>query len=168
MLEIKGTIGAENTPPDYHLYVDGIKAEGVQIEAFPTADDLDGIISVSTVSQAATDRLLEYSFTQLNEVLGGSLRLLYEVSWNEAAGQLWCLMNSETKETTLGFVLDRISRWRRPYTFEEYYDALTKESKNSTVQTRLLEIPQSEDTKGPLPYLNSRIICATLICWCEA
>ena len=151
MFEIRKT--SEFEPYDYGLFIDDVLLKDVDITGFHSGDDDELITTnVATTTQSATNTLLEYSLRELSEGLGFGFRLFYEVSWNEAVGQLWPMMNMQEEQATLLLVMDKVSRWRRSYSFDEYFEALNQASKNSLSTTLVVEGPRPEEAKGLMPF----------------
>lgn len=150
MIEIRKTPNPEDGPAEYRLFIDGTLVEGAEIQAFGD----DHISSISSSTQNATEKLLKYPLRLLLETSAYSFRLLYEVSWNEAAGQLWpSFSDPETGKSKLYLLFNRVSRWRRRYSFEEYFEELILETRTSPLPNVVVEDTRSEpDVSVMLPF----------------
>lgn len=124
MLEIRRTNDEDAAKAEYGLYIDGALVDGVNVQAFGRNE----VSIISTFRQDTTNKLLQFSLTELFQIASMSLQLRYEVPWNEAAEQLWFFHTDESMgEGTLFFT--RISRWHRSYTLNSISHCLAARSR---------------------------------------
>jgi len=144
MLERRKKSEDERGNLEFDLFIDGVLLEGVDITGFKYGVDQEVALSTLTLTQAATDRLLEYPLVELIQVLGRNFRLFYEVNWNEAVGHLWPM---GIEEVQVHLVLNKISHWRHAYSFDQYYQALIQESAKSPSRTMSVENMQADEDR---------------------
>jgi hypothetical protein len=151
MIEIKKVIeGQDHQPAKYGVFIDGNLVDGVEVQTFGI-DDAD-ISSITTTTQDATNQLLGYSFLELQSLGAANLRLYFSVDWNEAVGQLWTMGSDDEDTYSVYLLYSRIARWRRVYTFDEYFNTLRRHSKETPVTELSLEDVTISEYESLMPF----------------
>jgi hypothetical protein len=115
-------------PDGLRLLIDGSMIEA-SVQKF---DTLNGpIVLISGHTQEAAQSLLKCTFLEFSKLHVITVNAPCLVEWHEALGQVQI---ESGNDCSLELVFTRISKWRRPYTFADYFEELRSQVEHENIE----------------------------------
>lgn len=144
MIEIRQIEGL-NSSVEYELFIDGSRVEGAKITHYTYQSRVKeyNVYSVRTVTRQATELITDSTMIELVNTEIFNLRLRYEQDWLEALSHISIDGDDEEETYSILFSFKKLSRWRRKYSFADYYIVLCRLFRDSGIQN--VRVPSGDD-----------------------
>jgi hypothetical protein len=146
MIEIRENVNTEHEEA-YQFFIDGLLLDEVHISAYGVKGDEQ--YNITTYDQTSSDRISACSISDFPSLSG--LTFKYKIDWLEMPIQVSISYDSEKQlfKGTIAFL--QLSKWRKPYSFRDYFLELRRLYRESGEQTiNLLTMDDSEYENLPL------------------
>src|SRR4028118_264600 len=117
MIEIKKIKDSERAGKVSHqLFIDGLLIDEVEIDAY---DDKAEIYHISTFDREASNKIISHALAEFPSI--DSLTCWYDLNWLELTAQIRIDYMPKEQLFKAVFLLSKLSRWRRQYSFRDYF-----------------------------------------------
>jgi hypothetical protein len=156
MIEIREFINSEGDV-DYHLFIDGLVVDKVDVRPSFMEDKL---YRISTFDLEASDKIANYTISEFPPL--ESIDFRYKVDWLEVIDRISIDRSYENQSYTVNIFQLRLSKWTRPYSFNDYYLELKSLYEASGAQGIVLHLPERPEVVGfPSEGFMIRFSCST-------